>query len=91
MSDIEDRLAKIEATLFGRRADGVLISLEDHQRKYLENYRERSSDKSRRNGIACPKCGAELYDSNPMVSYSSMPPSSPIHCEECKFTGSRYG
>ena len=41
------------------------------------------------NGIACPKCGAELYDSNPMVTLTSMPAQKNVHCSECDYIGYR--
>jgi len=43
----------------------------------------------RRNGIACPKCGAELMDTSPGQVLTSLPPCTAIHCPECKYTGSR--
>lgn len=42
----------------------------------------------RKNGIACPTCGAELYDSNPMELLTSLPPQVRIHCK-CGYTGTR--
>lgn len=39
------------------------------------------------NGIACPKCGSELYDTNPMVVLTSYPPKKNIHCVECDYVG----
>jgi len=43
------------------------------------------------NGIACPECGQELWDTNPMLVLTSYPPRKNIHCEnaECGFRGSR--
>jgi len=32
------------------------------------------------NGIACPKCGEELVDSQPNVTLTSMPPQKNVHC-----------
>jgi len=40
------------------------------------------------NGIACPKCGAELYDSDPMATLTSNPPQKNVHCE-CGYVGYR--
>ncbi len=42
------------------------------------------------NGIACPKCGKELMDSD-ALSLTSMPPKRNIHCSSsnCDFTGYR--
>lgn len=38
------------------------------------------------NGIACPVCGLELYDSNPMVVLTSVPRKKAIHCNDCGYT-----
>jgi hypothetical protein len=42
-----------------------------------------------KNGIECPKCGAELLDSSPRYILTSNPPKKNIHCEKCDFTGYR--
>ena len=41
------------------------------------------------NGIQCPKCGAELFDSNPSLMLASNPPQKNVHCDECDYTGLR--
>lgn len=41
------------------------------------------------NGIACPECGAELFDSSPGVTYTSAPPMKAIHCTACEYQGFR--
>lgn len=43
------------------------------------------------NGIACPNCGAELYDSQPMMTLTSNPPKKSIVCmnEKCGYIGYR--
>ena len=45
-------------------------------------------DKPVKNGIACPKCGNELYDSYPMVTLTSYPAQKNIHCN-CGYKGFR--
>ena len=42
----------------------------------------------RKNGIACPKCGDELWDTNPAMTLTVNPPQKNIHCE-CGFRGHR--
>jgi hypothetical protein len=42
----------------------------------------------RHNGIACPKCGKELFDSDPTTTLASSPPQKNVHCE-CGFVGYR--
>ena len=43
------------------------------------------------NGIACPKCGEELYDSDPMTMLASDPPQKNIAClrPNCGYIGFR--
>jgi C4-type Zn-finger protein len=43
------------------------------------------------NGIACPKCGEELLDTQPNVTLTSMPPQKNVGCssEKCDYTGYR--
>jgi|TARA_B110000238_G_scaffold38817_1_gene41017 DNA-directed RNA polymerase subunit RPC12/RpoP len=41
------------------------------------------------NGIACPKCGEELYDSSPMMTLTSMPAQKNVHCSKCNHVGYR--
>jgi len=40
------------------------------------------------NGIACPNCGSELFDTG--VSLISYPPQYKIYCRECDYKGSRW-
>ena len=42
-----------------------------------------------RNGIACPDCGSELWDSNPSATLLSNPPQKDIHCSMCNYRGTR--
>jgi hypothetical protein len=44
----------------------------------------------RKNGIACPECGKELFDTDPGSILTSEPPQSAIHCK-CGFYGYRFG
>ena len=41
------------------------------------------------NGIACPKCSEELYDSTPMITLTSMPAQKNVHCSKCDHVGYR--
>lgn len=40
-------------------------------------------------GIACPTCGAELWDSSPMITLTSCPPQKNVHCPACGYIGYR--
>jgi len=41
------------------------------------------------NGIECPECGEELWDSSPDATLISNPPQKDIHCPKCLFVGYR--
>jgi len=63
-------------------------SLTDHNREALERF---NRPPELRNGIACPKCGAELRDDWTRV-LTSEPPQTPVFCSApgCGFKGSRF-
>ena len=42
-----------------------------------------------KNGIACPRCGEELWDSMPMVTLTTDPPQKHIKCINCDYYGYR--
>lgn len=64
----------------------TLISLEDHNKRMHELY---NPPKSKGNGIACPKCGFELYDSSPNMTLTSDPPQMNVACTNCEWRGTR--
>jgi hypothetical protein len=66
-----------------------LISMEENNHVAFENANY-DYNKPQLNGIACPKCGAELYDSEPMITMTSNPPQKSVHCSECKYKGNRF-
>lgn len=43
------------------------------------------------NGIACPKCGEELLDTQPSVTLTSIPPQKNVGCsnKNCDYNGYR--
>ena len=43
------------------------------------------------NGIACPKCGEELFDTNPNEILTSIPPQKNVGCssKKCDYKGYR--
>ena len=49
-----------------------------------------SDNSPRPNGIACPNCGEELMDTNPMSTLTSNPPQKNVHCPKCEYSGYRY-
>lgn len=59
----------------------------EHQRVYLTMH---GVQVQRGNGIACPQCGAELYDSRPHVLLTSIPPQRDVAClGGCGYHGTR--
>ena len=65
-----------------------LKSLAQHDAERIESMPRWGMNKQK-NGIACPTCGEELYDSNPMVTLTSFPAQKNIHCEKCNYSGYR--
>lgn len=41
--------------------------------------------KPKKNGIACPNCGDELYDSEPYLITASIPPKTKVECKKCGY------
>ncbi len=62
-------------------------SLEDFNKKRNNLYVNQG--KPYLNGIECPKCGEELWDTNPNVTLTSMPPQKNIGCKNCDYKGYR--
>lgn len=60
--------------------DKDLISLDEHN-KIRHNIT--FPEYPMLNGIACPKCGEEMYDTNSNV-LCSYPPKKNVHCEKCR-------
>ena len=62
-------------------------TLENFNKKRRELHQSRYMAKP--NGIECPECKSELYDTNPAVTLMSHPPKKDVHCEKCGFIGYR--
>jgi predicted nucleic-acid-binding Zn-ribbon protein len=43
-----------------------------------------------KSGLACPKCGSELYYNNPNMVLTSYPPKRSVECKNCKHTDYVY-
>ena len=41
------------------------------------------------NGVACPMCGKELWDSDPKMMLTTNPPQKNVHCPACGYRGYR--
>lgn len=66
-----------------------LKTLDQHEKEKSIVHTFVESDKPKLNGIACPKCNAELFDSSPYLVLLSMPSKKNIHCSNCNFKGYR--
>lgn len=64
-----------------------LKSLEEHNAERRAAYQAASAP--RPNGIACPECGTELLDSNPMVVLTTNPAKIQVRCQFCDYYGER--
>lgn len=65
-------------------------TLSEHNARQMERYEAmRKMQEPHANGIACPNCGAELWDSKPMMMLASSPPQKHVHCTKCDYRGYR--
>jgi DNA-directed RNA polymerase subunit RPC12/RpoP len=65
-------------------------TLEEHNSEQWQIHEQsRKLNDPHPNGIACPKCGKELWDSLPGMTLTSYPPQKNIHCPECGHVGYR--
>lgn len=82
-------IKKIQQTTQKEERKMGLKTLEEHNKEREDLYKKLCSY-PKLNGIACPKCGKELMDSDAMM-LTSMPLRRNIHCSnsDCDFTGDR--
>lgn len=68
-----------------------LVSLKQFNENQCQNYLAYGDTKCLPNGIACPKCGLELVDTDRSRQLASYPPQYNIHCEnkDCNYHGYR--
>ncbi len=66
-----------------------LISLEEHNEIIRQSAHDPFCNESMPNGVACPDCGDELYDTMPNMMLSMMPPKKHVHCRKCGYRGGR--
>lgn len=64
-----------------------MISLDENNRRAFAIHTQDNSP--RKNGIACPDCGEELMDTNPLLILCSEPPKKDVKCSVCEYTGYR--
>ena len=41
------------------------------------------------NGLPCPKCKCEMYDTHPLITLTTYPAQKNVHCSKCGYTGYR--
>jgi DNA-directed RNA polymerase subunit RPC12/RpoP len=71
----------------GGGSEQAMITLEEHNR--IRSATIADAQAPRLNGIACPKCGSELIDSNPGLTLTSSPPRFMVACQQCGYQGTR--
>lgn len=65
-------------------------TLDEFNAERREAYRiEREHVNPCPNGIECPKCETELWDSSPIKLLTSLPPKKNVHCPKCGYMGYR--
>lgn len=68
----------------------TLKTLDEHNSRSWELHNAfRITNGPTLNGIACPDCGEELYDTNPMMTLTSNPPKKSVNCKSCGYHGYR--
>jgi len=65
-------------------------TLEEHNADARKFHQQINDNSPKPNGIKCPKCGEELFDSTPDIVLTSNPPQYNVHCPKCGYKGLRY-
>lgn len=66
-----------------------LKTLDEHNTEYMQYHTAMYDNRPQKNGIACPNCESELFDSDPFMTLTSNPPKKSVHCENCGYRGYR--
>jgi len=67
-----------------------LKTLDKHNdERWQEHHTLEKLNQPHPNGIACPKCGKELWDSCPSKTLTSYPAQKNINCPNCGYVGYR--
>jgi len=64
-------------------------SLKEHNQERSIAYPDIFNPKPKPNGIECPECKEELYDTQPDMVLTSYPPQKNVGCLRCKYRGYR--
>jgi len=70
-----------------QKSESKLKSLEEHNKQTFDAYALANNLSS---GFACPKCGEELFYSNPKAALCTHPPQKSVCCNKCNYTGYVY-
>ena len=65
----------------------TLKSLEEHNKQAYINF---AAVNNLNSGFACPKCGEEMYYSNPNAMLATYPPKRGVNCNKCNHTDYVY-
>ena len=65
-------------------------TLAEHDAEKIESHHKwQRSNQAHANGITCPECGKELWDSPTLVLLTSYPPRIAVRCPACGYSGTR--
>lgn len=96
LQELLDRINSLEEAVYEQpeqtepEQTPALKSLDEHNKQALGIWGPTKLECKVKNGIACPNCAAELFDSNIFVKLSTYPPQYRTHCENCDYQGTRY-
>jgi len=65
----------------------TLKSLEEHNKQAYINF---AAVNNLNSGFACPKCGEEMFYSNPNAMLATYPPKRSVNCNKCNHTDYVY-
>lgn len=81
---LKDNFVHIETVKSG------LKTLNDHEKENAEIHNILNSIYGAKpNGIECPLCSSELFDTEPGVIYFTNPPKTKVGCSSCHYSGTR--
>jgi len=86
---LNDRLLKVEEYV-KKQTEGPkknLKSLEEHNKQAYINF---AAVNNLNSGFACPKCGEEMFYSNPNAMLATYPPKRSVNCNKCNHTDYVY-
>lgn len=80
----------LESTNGNKGRGCELKTLEEHDKEQIDRHQDlwRKSE-PHPNGIECPRCELELWDTTPNVVLMTRPPMVDIHCPACGYKGYR--